>query len=208
MAQLDAITGGVMKRRPALTRRNEIEAQAPYIPSMIRAREDREYNDKVLAETQRQNEIVNQMRQAEYDDAKDANKTANKFRTADMVLGGVGMLNEATDGGVVDFGKKALDYVIPDAGATDSVVPEIAKGYSTWGEGASYPDESEVGNFGFDDLWGGIKKVGSAITPDPLENVVKKAFDPATWTGEDGIWSDVSGFVDDIIDFDFDIPFI
>ena len=51
-----------------------------------------------------------------------------------------------------------------------------------------------------DSLVGGVKDIASSITPDPIEDVVKKAFDPSTWVGEDSIWTDVSGYVDDLID--------
>jgi len=237
MAQIDAITGGTLRRRPALSRRAQLEAQAPYIPQMMRAKQDKAYDEAVLDESirqadlsnaqsqnrfdasmdenRRQFDIRNKQWQSDYDARKDANKTANRFRTAEMILGGASLLNEATDGGVVDWGEGVLKSVMPDSNPVDIIAPsdEIVKNIAEFskpgdmmavGNKAQVPDDSIL-----DNAWDYTKGFASAVTPDFIEEPLKKLFSPSSWTGEGGVWSDVSGFVDDIMpDFDFDIPFL
>lgn len=219
MAQTYAITGGMARRRPALARRAELEAQAPYIPSMMRAKDEKSYGEDVLnetkrqnqavnAETARQNQIANQQWLQSYEANQDATDTANKFRMAELGLGGFTAINEATDGGVMNFGKKALDAVMPESfmpGAAETVA-------GSFDAGGAHKVANNAMNFDAkgaeDSLWSGIKDTASSLTPDFIEEPLKKLFSPSTWTGEDGIWSDVSGFVDDIMpDFDFDFDF-
>jgi len=185
MDQFSAITP--FQKRPAQRRRMEIDAKSQYIPEILG-----------LQETKRQNEISNRfarenlnLRQQDYEDSKDARKKANTLSRLGLGLTAAKTLNDITDDGVVDFGKRALEAVTPNfdiAPANDH--GGFATGNVDMGFGGGETD--------FD--WNTITQPVQEVATDFGKTVASGAKKLYEGSGMSGLVSDVTGYASDLWD--------
>ena len=170
-----------------------INAQTPYLPGMYDAKWNRDYNERVLNQTTKQNKISNAMTASQLSDAKKANTVSNAIRVGTLGLSGyqawdaMGDAPEAANAVVNHAASPAMDEF--NSGVSGS---GIAKGMMSAGndlyEGYVDPVVNAVGN-----VAGAVPGIASEYIAEPLKKAGTYLYDTVSnaVTGLGDIFTDL-----------------